>query len=212
MRTETLIQALVEDGRAKEASLPLRFAVAILIGFAVSTALFLATLGPRPDAAAALRTPRYPLKIFEALLLASAAASLAMQLSRPGAETRRARLAMLAAPALLVATLVAELLVVSPGDWTTRLVGSNSRVCLTAIPLLSLPLLAAVLYALGAGAPTRPGLAGAVAGLLASGLAAALYAIHCPDDSPLFVAAWYSIAIAGVSLVGAAAGRYLLRW
>jgi hypothetical protein len=62
------------------------------------------------------------------------------------------------------------------------------------------------------GAPTRPALAGAVAGLLAGGLGAALYAAHCTDDSPLFVATWYTIAIAGVTIVGSLLGRYFLRW
>ena len=31
----------------------------------------------------------------------------------------------------------------------------------------------------------------------------ALYALHCPDDSPLFVAIWYVIATAGVAVLGA---------
>jgi hypothetical protein len=53
---------------------------------------------------------------------------------------------------------------------------------------------------------------GAVAGLLAGGLAATLYATHCPDDSPLFVAIWYSLAIALVVLAGAVVGRRVLRW
>ncbi|NJO33150.1 MAG: DUF1109 family protein, partial [Rhodospirillales bacterium] len=54
--------------------------------------------------------------------------------------------------------------------------------------------------------------AGAVAGLLASGLSAALYATHCPDDSPLFVAVWYTLAVGAVVVVGALAGRRVLRW
>ena len=33
--------------------------------------------------------------------------------------------------------------------------------------------------------------------VLAGGIAATLYAAHCTDDSPLFVATWYTIAIAG---------------
>ncbi|TIM59065.1 MAG: DUF1109 family protein, partial [Mesorhizobium sp.] len=62
------------------------------------------------------------------------------------------------------------------------------------------------------GAPTRPVLAGAVAGLLAGGLAATFYAAHCFDDSPLFVATWYTIAIAILAALGAFGGRLLVRW
>jgi hypothetical protein len=35
---------------------------------------------------------------------------------------------------------------------------------------------------------------------------------HFPDDSPLFVAAWYTLAITFVSALGAVAGARLLRW
>ena len=54
--------------------------------------------------------------------------------------------------------------------------------------------------------------AGAAAGFLAGAIGAALYATHCPDDSPLFVAAWYSLAIGFVAALGAVAGSRLLRW
>jgi hypothetical protein len=94
----------------------------------------------------------------------------------------------------------------------TRLIGSNSRVCLTAIPIFSLPLLAAALVGLRHGAPARPALAGALAGLLSAGLAATLYAAHCNDDSPLFVATWYTLATALVTAIGALAGAKLLRF
>jgi hypothetical protein len=55
-------------------------------------------------------------------------------------------------------------------------------------------------------------MAGAVAGLLAGSLAATLYATHCVDDSPLFVALWYPPPIALATLVGAVAGHRMLRW
>jgi len=42
--------------------------------------------------------------------------------------------------------------------------------------------------------------------------AAGLYATHCPDDSPLFVATWYVLAILVVMAVGAIAGSQFLRW
>jgi len=94
----------------------------------------------------------------------------------------------------------------------TRMVGKNSWNCLTSIPLMALPLLAAALLGLRHGAPTRPALAGAIAGLLSAGLAATLYASHCTDDSPLFVATWYTIASALVAAIGALAGSRVLRF
>ena len=212
MRTDELINALVADGRAGEISYARQISIALMAGFALSVLLFFLTLGPRPDIHSALATPRFVLKIVESLLLATAAAPLAVKLSRPGEEMRFGRFALLVTPALLVATVVAELLLIQPEDWAVRLIGTNSRVCLVSIPFLSLPLLAAALYAQSRLAPTRPLLAGGVAGLFAGGLGAALYALHCPDDSPLFVATWYTMAITAVTVVGATAGRRLLRW
>jgi hypothetical protein len=94
----------------------------------------------------------------------------------------------------------------------TRLVGNNSRFCLVWIPVMSLPLLAAALIGLRHGAPARPALSGAIAGMLSAGLAATLYASHCTDDSPLFVATWYTLATALVTAVGALAGSKLLKY
>ena len=72
--------------------------------------------------------------------------------------------------------------------------------------------LAGLVWALRRGAPENPTMAGAAAAFAAGGIAAAIYAWHCPDDSPLFVATWYTIAIAVVTGAGALAGRRLLRW
>ena len=56
------------------------------------------------------------------------------------------------------------------------------------------PLVGALL-ALRQGAPEHPAFAGAAAGLLAGAIGAACYATHCPDDSPLFVAAWWAFLV-----------------
>ena len=80
------------------------------------------------------------------------------------------------------------------------------------IPLFAIPPLAGILYAVKQAAPRNAGLAGAIAGLAAGGIAACVYVLHCPDDSPLFLAAWYTLAVGFVSLVGYLAGRHWLRW
>ena len=54
--------------------------------------------------------------------------------------------------------------------------------------------------------------AGAIAGVAASGIGATFYAANCNDDSPLFVATWYPLAIFMVSAAGSFGGSLLLRW
>ena len=92
------------------------------------------------------------------------------------------------------------------------MIGTNALFCLKSIPFLGIAPLATTLFYLQRGAPEHPALAGAVAGLLAGAVGAALYATHCPDDSPLFVATWCSLAIAMLAALGAVAGAWLLRW
>jgi len=212
MRTDHLVNALAADQATRLASLERTLALALLVGLAVAAAMFALLLGPRDDIAAAAETPRFLLKFVETLLLAATAGMLALRLMRPGAPVTAATVALAAAPVLLVLAVLVELMLVPSSGWAARLIGTNSRICLTFIPLLGLPLLIAALYALRHGAPTRPVLAGAVAGLLAGGLAATLYAANCTDDSPLFVATWYSLAIALLTAVGALIGPRVLRW
>jgi hypothetical protein len=212
MRTDNLIRTLAADLSVSMPAIRQKLALAILIGLSVSTALFWVTLGPREDIADAVQTLRFDFKVVEALLIAATAAALLLRLAQPGAPSRLQTVAVLAAPALLVVAVIAELLLVPAGQWSESLIGDNAIACLASIPFLSLPPLAAMLAVLRNGAPLRPALAGAIAGLVAGGLAAALYAIKCTDDSPLFVAIWYSVAIGAVCLLGAVLGRRMLRW
>ncbi len=69
---------------------------------------------------------------------------------------------------------------------------TQAKVCSVAIMGLSFAPLALLLTAMRAGAPRWPRMAGAMVGLLAGATGALFYAIHCPDDSPLFVAVWYT--------------------
>jgi len=105
-----------------------------------------------------------------------------------------------------------ELVLVPEAAWRQRLIGSNSLICLPMVPILSLAPLAVVLWMLRRAAPASPVLAGAAAGFMAALSGATLYAFHCFDDSPLFVATWYSLAVLGMTAVGAWLGPKLLRW
>jgi hypothetical protein len=212
METDQLIRSLAADSLDREWPVGLSLALALLSAAPVSVAMFFLGLGVRPDVMTAMHNPFFDLKFVVTLALAIPAIILSLHLSRP--ETSMQGWAwLLAIPAgLLLAGMAGEMMLPQRLPVMTRLIGSNSRVCLTAIPLMSLPLLAAALIGLRHGAPTRPALAGAIAGLLSAGLAATLYASHCPDDSPLFVATWYTLATALVAAIGALAGSRVLRF
>ncbi len=214
MKTHDLINALSQDHAAAPqlGSLRRTFFGAMVAGFGAAAIAFALTLGVRPDVASAIETWRYDFKFLITITLAVTSARLVWRLARPAADARPAELAMAAAPLLLLGAVLYELWVVPESRWLPRAIGSNSMACVMSITLLSLAPLAGAFYALRRGAPLRPGLAGAAAGLLASALAAALYAMHCPDDSPLFGAIWYTAAMALVSVGGMLAGQRLLRW
>jgi hypothetical protein len=211
MKTDNLIDALVADRTPR--GKPLRWAIAsaLLLGGLVSLVLFLATLGVRADIGPALGTWRFDLKVGLVLLALGLAFSLCIALSRPVIPAHPAR-RLLPLAALAVLAIAIELLVLPSTSWASRLVGSNALVCLVAIPTLAIAPLAVMLAILRSGAPASPALAGGAAGLLAATAAAALYAFHCFDDSPLFVVTWYGLAALPVIALGAAAGHRLLRW
>ena len=90
--------------------------------------------------------------------------------------------------------------------------GVNGVMCVASIIYLSALPLTATIYALRQGAPTSPAVMGAVAGLLAGALGATVFAMHCTNDSPLFVAIWYALAIGLMSMFGLLIGKRALRW
>jgi len=212
MDTDQLIRTLAADNAHQARPVGVVLALALLAAAPVSVALFFAVLGVRPDVMTAMRNPFFDLKFVVTLALALSAITLSLHLSRPEAALRGWSLLLLIPVGVLVVGIGSEMILPQRLPMMTRLVGSNSKICMTSIPLISLPLLAAALVGLRHGAPARPAVAGATAGLLSAGLAATLYAAHCTDDSPLFVATWYTLATALVTAVGALAGRKLLRF
>ena len=212
MDTDRLIQTLAADNDTHDRPVGVVLAKALLIALPVSAAMLLATLGIRPDFMIAMHNPFFDLKFVVTLALALPAIAISLHLSRPEASLRGWAWLLLLPVGILALGISGEMLLPQRLPMMTRLIGSNSRVCLTAIPAFSLPLLAAALFGLRHGAPARPAIAGALAGLLSAGLAATLYAAHCNDDSPLFVATWYTLATALVTAIGALAGAKLLRF
>ncbi len=212
METDQLIRTLAADNAHRVRPVGFVLALALLAAAPVSVAMLFAGLGVRPDLMTAMRNPFFDLKFVVTLGLAIPAIAISLHLSRPEASLWGWKWLLLIPVGLLLAGIASEMMMPQRLPMMMRLVGNNSRLCMTAIPLMSLPLLVAALIGLRHGAPTRPAVAGAIAGLLSAGLAATLYASHCTDDSPLFVATWYTIATALVTAIGALAGSRVLRF
>jgi hypothetical protein len=211
MDTKQLVELLAADrtvARTPERTLR----IALLPALAMALLLFVLVAGIRADLGAAFASLRFDFKLLLNLLLASTSAGLLLRIARPGSSRGNWRALMWAAPVLLAAGAVVELLVLPHEQWWEVARGQNSTWCLRIIPLLALAPLLATLWSLRQAAPLRPAVAGAIAGLMSAGIGGALYALHCPDDSPLFVAIWYVIATALVTALGALLGSRWLRW
>src|SRR6187200_2324130 len=105
MRTDELINTLVADYAGQPGPKPVGhgLVMAIIVGLAISSALFSLTLGP--DFISALGTWRYDMKLGVNLVLMIAATWVALRLSSPTTTSLSAMRALLV-PALLLLTVV----------------------------------------------------------------------------------------------------------
>jgi hypothetical protein len=197
MKTDDLIRLIAADHAAPRPDLRLRLIAGGLAGAAAAIGVLVFSHGIRPDLA-------------EAFMATGAA--LGLRLARPLATASGAWPILIPAPLLLVAACFYELSATPADAWMGHAMGLHPLACLVSIPLISALPLAGVLWALREGAPAIPAQVGAAAGAMAAGIGAAVYALHCPDDSPLFLAIWYVLAAALVVIAGRATGAKLLRW
>jgi hypothetical protein len=211
VKTDNLIDLLAQDS-APPWGLRSLLAMALAAGIIIAAILFFVGIGFRPDISEAVTSNRFLFKFVATVSLAVTAIWVTLSVGRPSGSLAHRGLVLAIAPTLLVCAAVIELLVLPESQWMPRLVGHNARFCLTLIPLLAIGPLVCLLAALHEGAPSSPGLAGTVAGLAASGIAATFYAANCTDDSALFVITWYPIATLIVTTAGYLIGRKLLRW
>jgi hypothetical protein len=212
METADLIRALAQDNDSRGRPPWKNLTLALAVGGAVALSLTLGFLGLRPHLLTHVGETRVLFKLFFTSLLAALSTILVLSLFRPDAAWRAPLRLLAIAPVLLVLANLGEISSVPVADWGARLWGVNAFHCLRSIPLLSFATLIAVLLALRQGAPDRPAIAGAGAGLLAGAVGAFFYATHCPDDSPFFVTVWYSLAIGFMTAAGALIGSRVLRW
>ncbi|HEY4076949.1 MAG TPA: DUF1109 domain-containing protein [Rhizomicrobium sp.] len=212
MRTDDLITHLSTDIRPVRSGAVTRVLLgAAALGILASAFLMLAVLGLRPDVGRAMTSFGMWTKLIYTFAIGAFAFWIVERAGRPGAEM--ARPASLLALPILAIILLAGLQMALPGANTQEMVvGHSSRVCAFLVIFTAAPILAATFWALRRLAPTRLTQAGAGAGLFAGAMGAFVYCFHCQEAMAPFIAIWYSLGIALTTGIGAALGRFALRW
>jgi len=213
MKTDDLVAFLSTNPEPVDRSSVVRtLCVALAAGMVVALGIAFAGLGVRSD----LMTARALIFLVVKLAFAVGIVSLTLvyltRLARPGGE-RKTPSFLIAMPFLIIVLLAAISLGFAPtSHWDKMIVGDQWLECLVSVPIIAIVPFAISIWAVRRAAPTNLARTSAFAGLLAGGMSAMAYALHCTDDSLPFVAVWYAGTIVLCTLAGAALGPRLLCW
>jgi len=186
--------------------------IAILVGAAASLLAVVFVLGVRTDLNEMHAQNFVFAKLAFSLSVVILASHYLVKYIRPGGEFR-ARFALTVLPFLAAMIVAAISLAAAPrAHWESMVFGSYWLECLIAIPTVAILPFVAIMWAVRLAAPTDLLRTGALAGLVAGGVSATAYALHCMDDLLPFVALWYGGTIVLCTIAGAALGPRLLRW
>ena len=213
MRTDDLIAILSTNVEPVDRRKVMRtVGAALAIGAVMVAGAVYFVLGVRPGLMDASAFSYLVAKLVFTMLVLVPASIYLIRLARPGGE-RKTPLAPVALPFFAIMLLAAISLASTPhSHWNQMVMGVKWLECLLSIPIIAIVPFAVIIWAVRQTAPTDLARTGAFAGLVAGGLSATGYALHCVDDSLPFVALWYGGTIALCTLAGAKLGPRLLRW
>lgn len=215
MKVDELVAILARDDPRPAMHPP---TVTVMCAAILALALVLMTsvawLKFRPDIAAELVVYNriFLLKLIFTASVVAGALPIVRDLSVPGCRVRRISILAAAPFAVITALALGELSNLPVSKWTHHVGGASWLDCLWQIPALSVPAFVVLAVAIRRLAPTKLVRTGAAVGLLAGGMGAIGYALHCHDDAIAFVALSYTAAILEVTLLGAFLGPRVLRW
>ncbi len=186
--------------------------IAILIGAAASLLAVVFVLGVRTDLNEMHAQVFLIAKLTFSLSVVILASHYLVKYVRPGGEFQ-VQFVLTVLPFFAVMIIAAISLATAPqSHWKTMVFGSYWLECLIAIPTVAVVPFAAIMAAVRLAAPTDLVRTGALAGLVAGGVSATAYALHCMDDQLPFIALWYGGTIVLCTIAGAVLGPKLLRW
>ena len=211
MQTNELIEELASDLQPTP-SRARRLATAVIAGAAAALVLVWSLFGFRADLSVAMLTAPFWMKWAFALVTAAIAFVLCARLARPESKPGWWPVALTVPLFVLAIFACIELVNAPPAERQMLWMGSSAFQCFWCIPALAAPFLLGALWAFRRFAPTHLRLAGFSAGVLSGAAAAAVYALHCDEVAPAFVATWYSAGMLLPGVLGLTLGPRLLRW
>jgi len=213
MKTEELVALLSTNPEPVNRGLVVRtLCLALAASSIVALGIAFVGLGVRSDLMTARVLIFVVIKLFFAIATVGLALAYLTRLTRPGAQPKTSAF-LIAMPFLIIAVLAAISLGLAPrSHWDKMIAGDEWLQCLLSVPVIAIVPFAISIWAVRRAAPTNLARTGAFAGLIAGGVSAMAYALHCSDDSLPFVAVWYGGTIVLCTLAGAALGPRLLRW
>lgn len=213
MKTDELIKALsLEVAAVPRTAMARQMVLWIVPAALISFLLMLATEGLRPDLITAMGRPAIWVKFAIVLALSGAALAAVVHASRPDQSGQKFLILFGVVVLAAMAGGLIQLLNHDSSIWLRAWLGNSSAECPFIIIGLSVPLFVAIMFVMRQTAPANARIAGAAAGLLAGGLSALIYALHCGEPAIAFVATWYVGGIVAVGALGALIGPRVLRW
>jgi len=189
MKTDDLVALLSTNPEPVDRSSVVRtLCVALAAGTIVAVSIVLVGLGVRSDLMTAGALIFLAVKLCFAVGIVGLALVYLTRLARPGGE-RAAPSFLVAMPFLVIVFLAAISLGFAPSShWSRMIVGDEWLECVLSVPIIAIVPFAIAIWAVRRAAPTDLSRTGAFAGLIAGGVSAMAYALHCTDDSLPFVA------------------------
>lgn len=213
MNTQQLIDTLSKDvPHVSPHAFAQRIGMGIAAGGFVTTVLVAAVLGVRPDLRLAMHGFSFWMKWAYTISLGVGAGYGVAQLARPTAGSLRGLWVLVIPVLILMGIGIGEFARTPPANWLAMWLGRSWMICPWLVLTLAAPIFAGLLWSFRKFAPTRLRAAGASAGLAAGAWAAAIYCLHCPEASAMFVLTWYSLGIIAAAGAGALLGPRLMRW
>ena len=213
MRTESLLDRLSRDLRPVRRRSVAQEATLLLLLAAVEVAAFLGMGFMRPDITVAMQAPSFWWKLAGLGLIAVLGAGVAILSADPARSPRRELRWILVC---LVAILASGWLIDAAGqgvaDLARRLDWTQGLQCVWKMVVLSIPPVIALGVMIRRGAPTDLAGTALAAGLSSAAWGAFVFVFACPSDDPLYIAVWYTIGCAIVTVLGRASLMRVSRW